>query len=381
MRFALRNFGPVKQADIRFGDLTVFVGPQATGKSVTLQLMKLLVDTGAVQQMLGRYGFEWDAAGPGLMDLYFGEGMHQLFTRATRVGWDGRKHGPRSLARRRKGSEAASVYYVPAQRVLSLTQGWPKPFGEFSAGDPYVLREFSERVRVVAEQLARAGDVLFPREQRLKEPVRKALSREIFGGFSLNVERNGRKRLMLGRAGAPGLPVTAWSTGQREFVPMLLALLELLPSKKKRRLDDVSWVVLEELEAGLHPRGITTCLVLLLELLNRGYRVCLSTHSSTVVDLLWAVHVFRQKGGVARDVLALFDEPAAAGMTPAAQRMLELDIRVHHFGQDGHVQDISALDPGAIDEREGTWGGLTGFASSTSDVVSRVAARAWRQGA
>jgi predicted ATP-dependent endonuclease of OLD family len=42
------NAGQIKDAKIEFGDLTVLVGPQATGKSIFLQLFKLLIDTGAV---------------------------------------------------------------------------------------------------------------------------------------------------------------------------------------------------------------------------------------------------------------------------------------------------------------------------------------------
>jgi hypothetical protein len=34
------NLGQIKEADINFGDLTLFVGPQATGKSILLQLIK-----------------------------------------------------------------------------------------------------------------------------------------------------------------------------------------------------------------------------------------------------------------------------------------------------------------------------------------------------
>ena len=51
MRTVLRieNVGQIKKAEIDFGDLTVFVGPQATGKSIALQLLKLLLDTGQVQ--------------------------------------------------------------------------------------------------------------------------------------------------------------------------------------------------------------------------------------------------------------------------------------------------------------------------------------------
>ena len=40
-RLTLNNIGQIKHADLRFGDLTVLVGPQASGKSITLQWLKL----------------------------------------------------------------------------------------------------------------------------------------------------------------------------------------------------------------------------------------------------------------------------------------------------------------------------------------------------
>ena len=46
----LRNVGQITDADLSFGDLTVLVGPQASGKSITLQWVKLLQDTGLIQQ-------------------------------------------------------------------------------------------------------------------------------------------------------------------------------------------------------------------------------------------------------------------------------------------------------------------------------------------
>jgi predicted ATP-dependent endonuclease of OLD family len=43
------NLGPIKDASLEFGDLTVLVGPQATGKSLFLQLLKLLFDVGPIR--------------------------------------------------------------------------------------------------------------------------------------------------------------------------------------------------------------------------------------------------------------------------------------------------------------------------------------------
>ena len=44
-RLQLKNVGQIHDADIEFSDLTVLVGPQATGKSIFLQFLRLLVDT------------------------------------------------------------------------------------------------------------------------------------------------------------------------------------------------------------------------------------------------------------------------------------------------------------------------------------------------
>ena len=55
----IENVGPIAKADISFEYLTVLVGPQATGKSITLQLLKLLVDTGSIHQQLQSYGVDW----------------------------------------------------------------------------------------------------------------------------------------------------------------------------------------------------------------------------------------------------------------------------------------------------------------------------------
>ena len=64
MHLQLKNIGQITDADIRFGDLTVFVGPQATGKSITLQFLKLLLDMGQVQEEMTRYGLDWSGQFP-----------------------------------------------------------------------------------------------------------------------------------------------------------------------------------------------------------------------------------------------------------------------------------------------------------------------------
>ena len=55
----VKNLGPIESANISFGDLTLFVGPQATGKSILLQLIKLLADKAYVHKTFEEYGFAW----------------------------------------------------------------------------------------------------------------------------------------------------------------------------------------------------------------------------------------------------------------------------------------------------------------------------------
>ena len=40
----IENVGPIKKASVEFGDLTILVGPHATGKTVFLQFLKLFED-------------------------------------------------------------------------------------------------------------------------------------------------------------------------------------------------------------------------------------------------------------------------------------------------------------------------------------------------
>ena len=42
--FKITNFGPINKVDVQLGDLTILLGPQASGKTLFLQMLKLLVD-------------------------------------------------------------------------------------------------------------------------------------------------------------------------------------------------------------------------------------------------------------------------------------------------------------------------------------------------
>jgi hypothetical protein len=292
----IQNIGQIKEASLTFGDLTVFVGPQATGKSIALQLLKLMVDAGQVQEEMARYGIDWSGKLPDFIDAYFGEGMHSIWKQGqSAVKWGGKDVDLVQMAKRKRTGKDENLFFIPAQRVLALRDGWPRPFTDYSPGDPFAVREFSEKLRVLVEKEF-GGESLFPQPKRLKKEFRNLLERDVFSKFSLKVDKvRSQKRLVLGSGNEnESLPYMVWSAGQREFVPLLLGFYWLMPPTAVSRRADIEWVVLEELEMGLHPKAISVVLLMVFELLARGYRVCLSTHSSQVLDAMWALKHLRE---------------------------------------------------------------------------------------
>jgi len=376
----IRNLGQITEASLTFGDLTVLVGPQATGKSIALQLLKLMLDAGQVQEEMGKYGLDWEHKLPEFLDVYFGEGMRAIWQEgSTSIGWEEETVDLPQMAKRKRPKKEETLFFIPAQRVLALRDGWPRPFTDYTPGDPFAVREFSEKLRVLVEQEFGARGDLFPQERRLKREFRDLLQRHVFSNFHLKVDKfRSQKRLVLGPAETKeSLPYMVWSAGQREFVPLLLGFYWLMPPTKVSTRDDIKWVVLEELEMGLHPRAIAVVLLLVLELVARGYRVCLSTHSPQVLDAVWALKHLKANGAEAHSILEIFEAENTQAMRKLADTVMEKSLHVFYFDRDtGKTRDISQLDPLAEEEGQSGWGGLSEFSGRASRAVARSAANA-----
>jgi hypothetical protein len=383
MHLRLRNIGQITNADIRFGDLTVFVGPQASGKSIALQFLKLILDLGHVQEQMTRYGVDWSGELPRFFEAYFGGGMRGLWREGeSGVWWQGQPMDLPRLIRRMRLRKVESTFSVPAQRVLALRNGWPRPFSDYSPGDPFVVAEFSEKLRVLVEREFGAQEMLFPQPRRLKKEFSEMLERSVFRGFGLRIDRSHpQKRLVLGPGNGDGsLPFMVWSAGQREFVPLLLGFYWLMPPGKVARRGEVEWVVLEELEAGLHPRAIDVLLLMTFELVSRGYRVCLSTHSPQVLEALWALRHLRANRASPLALLQVFEAPKTAPMQKLATTAMAQNVKVYSFDPAaGQTRDISGLDPEREAAGEEGWGGLIAFSGRANAAVARAVANAERQ--
>ncbi len=370
----VEQFAQLRKVDVTFGDLTVFVGPQATGKSMVLQLLKLAVDSSRIAGTLRDRGFGWGDRGD-FCSVYFGEGMSEAWTDATTVRFAGKAvHAPPRKATR----DPARLFYIPAHRTLSVAEGWPAGFRSYKPDTPFVVREFSEQLlELLTTKRGTEGDVVFPQRRRLKQQFRDLVDQAVFHGGQLKLLSDGPRRQFKLVYPHAEIAYMAWTAGQREFIPLLLGIYHLVPLGRHSRVEPIEWIVIEEPEMGLHTRAVQAVMLLIFELMGRGYRVVISTHSASIVEIVWALR--QLKGGRAdfrrvREVFGL--ERARWDVDELARRILQKEYRVVHLDYEkGAVgsRDISALDPGATDLAESTWGELLSLSARANAVVADVA--------
>ena len=378
-RLHLQSFGPIKSADVHFGDLTILIGQQASGKSVFLQLLKLLIDKRNIRAVLEQYGYIWRQPADSILDLYFGEGMSPIWTKQTAVQFDNASYS-KDFILPAKGKQSDSteerLFYIPAQRILSLADGRPKNFMEFDSSTPYILRHFSETLRLLFQNGLRAKESMFPVRDRLKEPIRKSLNESIFHDGKVFVDdSSGLKKLRM-KIDDMNVPFMTWSAGQKEFMPLLMGFYWLCPPSAKARKGACKYVVIEEPEMGLHPQAIMSVLVQILDLLARGYKVIVSTHSPILLEFAWAFQWLKlaNKPGALYTMFGMPQTPATANIFT---NILEKTIKTFYFAREGTnvvSKDISDLDAASEDIAIAEWGGLSAFASRVSSIVAEYAA-------
>ena len=371
-RLDIRDFAQIARADLTFGDLTVLVGAQGTGKSLALQWLKVAMDGKHVIQALRDAGHT-PAGIATIIDLIFGVGMGAAWGDSSKVELNGKNIDPRTVGRR--GSKTERVFYIPAHRSMLISDGWAAPFQKLTSGTPVVARIFSQNL--FDRFSARGGDKLFPVERTLKKAYRDQIDDAVFHGGKVGLEqdRQHAKRLRMTH-GKTSIPFMTWTAGQREFTPLLLGLYHLLPGSKLLKRQDIDWVIIEEPEMGLHPRAITVVLLLVLDLLWRGYRVVLSTHSPHVLTAIWMLRRLHEYEARWQLVCDAFGIKASAQVMPVAEAALQKSYMVHAlaFEDDGKVRakDISTLDPDDEDSAISGWGGLTELSSRFGDAVRRA---------
>jgi energy-coupling factor transporter ATP-binding protein EcfA2 len=373
----VKQFGQIEEANLDLGDLTLFIGPQASGKSIILQLFKLINDHAEISRILKMQGFDWKKDLRKLLELYFGENMGSLWSNKSSVSWQGQSVVMESLVKNNRSTEKEKVFYIPAQRVITLDNGWPRSFNSFRIGDPFVVKNFSEHLRLLMEAgLGGKGGSIFPQDGRMKQILRSHLDQAIFHGASVMLDSSQLQRRLVLKAGEQYLPYMTWSAGQREFMPLLLGLYWLMPPSAAPKKAEIEWVVIEEPEMGLHPQAILSLVLIAMELIWRGYRVIISSHSPILPQALWAIRSLQQLGGKPEHLCSLFQVEKSRQMARVFEDVLSKTFKTFFFKFDDNrvrVEDISALDPWDENDDESDWGGLTRFSSRVSDLVSSLA--------
>ncbi len=374
----VNNFGPIEKAKVNFGDLTFVVGPQASGKSLFLELLKYLLDKDFVLSDLKRYNYVVENNNPKkILDLFFGEGMNEVFRENTEIFLNGEKKAINSLLTFNKDNqETEQLFYIPAQRILSISDGRPKNFMEFDVATPYVLRSFSETLRLYL-QGGIGNAIIFPAGKRLKEALLASFDENIFHGGKIVMEEIAGLRKLKMRIDSANIPFMTWSAGQKEFMPLLLAFYYLSSGDGQlMKRNDHKYVVIEEPEMGLHPQAIKSVILEILDLIHNGTKVIVSTHSTTLLDFAWAFNIIKKSS---RDnkvdaFYEMFDIAQDASNEHLFDGLLEKKVATVYFSRTGKYvtsSDISSLDAGDENLDVSEWGGLSQFASKTAEIVFR----------
>jgi hypothetical protein len=240
-----------------------------------------------------------------------------------------------------------------------------------------VVREFSEQLlELLTTKRGTEGDVVFPQERRLKQQFRNLVDEAVFHGGKLRLLSDGPRRQFKLVYPNAEIAYMAWTAGQREFIPLLLGIYHLVPLGRRRQADAIEWVVIEEPEMGLHAKAVQAVMLLILELMDRGYRVAISTHSAAIAEIVWALnHLKAQRAGPGelRELFGL--EGSRWDIDELARRILGMDFRVYHLDYLRDLvesRDITGLDPDAADAGERTWGGLIALSGRANAVVANA---------
>lgn len=369
---SVENFGPISKASVSFGDLTLLVGPQASGKSIFLQLLKLLIDKKHIIASLSKYNYILNTNPRNILNLFFGEGMGDVWNDNSVVRY-GKREYTRDFLLGGISNEAERLFYIPAQRILSISDGRPKNFMEFDSSTPYVLRNFSETLRLFSQAGLGSSNAIFPIGNRLKAPLKKSLNESIFhGGEVFMDEQSGQKKMKM-KVGEHDLPFMTWSAGQKEFMPLLMGFYCLSgPPSRIVKKEQYQFVVMEEPEMGLHPKAIQSVILQILELLSNGYQVVVSTHSPVFIEFAWAFNVLQveKKLSALKDIFEIKDN----SFEPIFNSLTGKKIKTYFFSRvDDRVEakDISSLDSDDSNMDISQWGGLSQFSGTVTDVVLR----------
>ena len=351
-------------------------------QSLFLQMFKLIKDKNAILKSLENYGFVVNNNLENLLNRYLGEGLSKMLTDKSEFISNDETYIREKFESPAEGDPADEVFYIPAQRILSIADGRPKYFMEFSENDPFVLRKFSDTLRLFVQSGLGDSGKLYPLPNRLKSIIKRKYDKTIFHGGEIVFDEKGGQRKIAMNVEDMHLPLMTWSAGQKEFMPLLMAFYCLSgPPQPVVNRSQYKYIILEEPEMGLHPLAIQAIILQMIEFIHNGHKVIVSTHSPMLLEFVWAYNCLKKIPEDKRvDALCeLFDIQCSKNNRKFLNCIYGKDIKTYYFSRNAagkvEAKDISSLDVFSEDVAINEWGGLTQFSSKTNDIVSKYMAQ------
>lgn len=350
-KLQIYRFGPIDRADIDLRDLTIFVGPQAAGKSLAAQILCFLRRFGTLLNPADKAA---DSAASAL-EWWFGKEYPVYIAADTEVCWnpdepnpetarrirwnEGRLHLSQALVDSARNSPAGlpekTEVYIPAGRTL---YSFLPPYSLVSrvlASDewPGYLLTFYEILGKAVHRLHRKQET----ERNHPASGNPFLEKRISDIFKGKV-RYGPETVSLD-IGKGTLHPQNIAAGQMEVWPFWAIVEAGIRSKQF----EASSVCFEEPEAHLHPLAQHTVLEIVAYLVNRHTKFLITTHSPYI---LYAANNFL----MAQKVLdAQKRLPSSISEETA---LSQNQVAAYRFCADGTVHDIMDREAGLIDEEE-----------------------------
>jgi len=378
-RFSVKGgFGPLGNAgngiELDILPITVFIGPQGTGKSLVSQLLYLFRDAEYLLAEYSEYGrqvYTLYAEHSDMISALFRKiiegmrgGMHGnlsslLTTSDVRVCYEWEQSKPASKSEREISISRDKDKIRPSKPFADEIEGWLQHwisdpvssakisekaiftpaertfYSYFIASNPRVI--FSEELPLTTHEFARRCMRAIERHEvsEQTDEIERLVS-DALGGKITSVQKEGypRKLQWLPIKSEQPIPITMASSGQMSAWPLVIIAKDIFATR-----NIPLFLHIEEPEIHLHPKAQVAVVKLLAYLVNNGVRIVVTTHSLTVLYALNNLTLaYRQLGN------------------KAAERVPEVSVRLppekmvaYLFDMDGKIEKI-ADESGQIDE-------------------------------
>jgi hypothetical protein len=365
----IRNFGPIRDAEITVRDLTVFVGPQATGKSLIAQLLYFLRGFENLEELAFlvevehvdpvrfiQSGLTWWLGNS--LDVYVqGDTLLRWQPegkRAQTIRWRQNIPEPNMELTKRIVEWISKNPWVDSHRHVYIPAGR----NLFSFHPPYsstsrrFLQQWPGYTSTFYDVLGNALRTLWQRQEKgllpldasdshfLKQRFREIIKGRVqYGPDTLLLEVEGKI-----------FPPTTIAAGQMEIWPFQ-AIVEMslegfgsTTTFANSMWQTFSFIYFEEPEAHLHPAAQHNVMEIIACLIRQHRKqFILTTHSPYI---LYAVNNFLMTDQV---LDSKHDLPDSASLETALR---DEQVAAYRFTSEGYVEDIFDREIGLIDEAE-----------------------------